>query len=77
MLDWIIEWTVYGGGGALLGCLLALFITSRTFYFSRLFETWRFIAGSTLIGFLAGALGGEPGINWIGQKLRQASERDH
>jgi hypothetical protein len=71
-MDWLVEAVVYGGGGALLGLGLALLIASR----------WRsqtlvmiLVPGLTLAGFLAGALGGESGITWVGRMIRERESR--
>ena len=69
LVDWLVEAIVYGGGGALLGLGLALLILSQ----------WRFgipraggyfVLGATLTGFLAGTLGGERGVTWLGNWIR-------
>jgi hypothetical protein len=61
--DRLIEFVVYGGGGAVLGfcfgCLCA-----------RWLLRWRVIAFCTVAGFAAGALGGERGVDWIGRRIR-------
>lgn len=66
-LDWLIESVVYGGAGALIGFVLAVAIFSRIPLLRRPLEV---TIAATALGFLAGALFGERGINWLGQKLR-------
>jgi hypothetical protein len=75
-LDWIIEWTVYGIGGALLGGLLALFLVTRVPFLMRRGGIVRMVLLSALIGLLAGGLGGEAGINWLGRTFRDRNEKD-
>ena len=71
-LDWLVEITVYGGGGALLGFGLGAVIASRMIYFRR---TGYILAACTLVGFLFGTLGGEWGVNWIGRLIREREQR--
>jgi hypothetical protein len=73
LADWGIELLVYGGGGALLGFLLAVVILSRVVIIVR--YSWVLVAGLTLLGFLAGVLGGERGVNWIGSLIRRREQR--
>ncbi|OWK43806.1 hypothetical protein [Fimbriiglobus ruber] len=70
-IDWLVEIVVYGGGGALLGFFLAIFIGSRLPFFRR---SIYLIGGLTLAGFLFGALGGERGINLIGRMIREREQ---
>ena len=72
-VDLLIESVVYGGGGALLGLGLGLLIVSRIPLF-RLTGRWELIAGLTIAGFLAGTLGGERGVNWVGRMIRSREE---
>jgi hypothetical protein len=66
VLDWILEFVIYGGGGAFLCGLLGFAITSRLR--SRHWETYLLvIGGAASVGFLVGALFGERGINRIGE----------
>jgi hypothetical protein len=67
LLDWLVESAVYGGAGALIGFVLAIAIFSRIPLVRRPSEV---TIAFTAFGLLAGALFGERGINWIGQKLR-------
>ena len=64
VLDWILEFVIYGGGGAFLCGLLGFAIAARVR------GNWEvrvmIIGGMTLGGFLIGALFGERGINVIG-----------
>lgn len=71
--DWLIESAVYGGGGALLGLGLGFLIVTRIPVF-RLGGRWELIAGLAVAGFLAGVLGGERGVNWVGRMLRSREE---
>ena len=48
-------------------------ILSRIFRFTR--YGWVMIVACTVLGFLAGLFGGEPGINWIGRMIRDREER--
>ncbi|HZY84205.1 MAG TPA: hypothetical protein VFE78_05210 [Gemmataceae bacterium] len=77
--DWLVEVVVYGGGGALLGCGLAVLILSqlpRLMGRGGLFEfAWALVGGLTLLGFLFGTFGGERGINWVGRMIRDREER--
>lgn len=75
LLDWFLEFIVYGLGGGLLGLLLG-FIMFR-------FTGWALGRGSSrlllvvspaIVGFLAGGLFGERGVNWIGSHLRNLEE---
>ena len=68
-LDWLIEWVVYGGGGGLLGFLLALLLLSRVPFLGRVANR-SLLFGCTLVGLLAGGLGGEAGVNWLGRIIR-------
>ena len=72
-VDLLIESVVYGGGGALLGLGLGLLIVSRVPLF-RLGGGGKAIVGLTLAGFLAGTLGGERGVNWVGRMIRSREE---
>src|SRR5262245_40877632 len=74
LVDWLIEFAVYGGGGGLLGFLLAVVILSRV-RFQVLEVSWLVLIGFTLVGLLAGGLGGERFINWIGETIRGAQQR--
>lgn len=71
VVDWCVEFAVYGGGGALLGFLLGVVILSRV----RVTRYgWLLIVGLTAAGFLAGGLGGERAINWIGRMIREREQ---
>jgi hypothetical protein len=67
LLDWLIESVVYGGAGALVGFVLSVMIFARIPLVRRPIEVTLAV---TAFGLLVGALFGERGINWIGQKLR-------
>jgi hypothetical protein len=73
-VDWLVEAVVYGGGGGLLGLGLAILILSKVRFLLFLEPAWLFIAVLTLTGILAGALGGERGVNWIGRMIRDREE---
>ena len=73
-LDWLVEWVVYGGGGGLLGFLLAILILSRVPFLGRVVNR-SLLLGCTLVGLLAGGLGGEAGVNWIGRIIRNWEKR--
>jgi len=72
--DWLVEALVYGGGGALLGLGLALVLLSRLSVFGH-WSARYLIPGLTVIGFLAGLLGGERGINFVGEMIRDRENR--
>lgn len=75
-LDYFVELLVYGGGGALLGFGLFLLIVIRIPFLTRLSgRRWTACAILMLLGFLLGAFGGERGINWLGQKIREREQR--
>ena len=66
VLDWFLEFVIYGGGGAFLAGLLGFAVASRmrgSGWQPRVF----IIAGFASVGFLIGALFGERGINSIGE----------
>lgn len=65
--EWLVEALIYGGAGALVGFALSIAVLSRLWVFRRPSEV---ILVATAFGFVVGALFGERGINWIGQKLR-------
>ncbi len=65
-----IELLVYGGGGALLGLLLAIVILSRIRIVGFGESTWLLLVGLPALGFLLGAFGGERGVNWVGRVIR-------
>jgi hypothetical protein len=77
-MDWLVEVLVFGLGGALLGFGLAVLILSQwpgsdlPFLF---LDSWYFFATLTVLGFLAGLLGGERGVNWLGQRIRDRENR--
>jgi hypothetical protein len=73
--EWLLELVVYGGGGALLGFGLALLLVSQVGVLLRFGTTKWLIVGLTVLGGLAGGLGGERGINWIGGLIRGWEER--
>ena len=70
--DVFIEFAVYGTGGGILGFLLGVVIVSRM-YFVR--ERWLLVVGLTLAGFLAGGVGGEAGVNWVGRMIREREQQ--
>lgn len=73
-MDWLVEAVVYGGAGALLGLGLSLLIVGR-FRMLGPRQGWMLIPMLTLVGFVAGLLGGEAGINWIGRMIRERENR--
>jgi hypothetical protein len=73
LVNWLIESLVYGGGGAVLGFGLALVLLAQT-GLGLVRGRWMILVGLTATGFLVGLLGGERGINWIGQMIR---DRQH
>jgi|SRR6266511_5623019 len=71
--DFFIELAVYGVGGAVLGFLLGVVLLKGMGHVGL--EGWLVVLPTTAVGFLAGGLVGERGINWIGRKIRE-HERD-
>ncbi len=61
---------MYGGGGALLGCGLAVLILSQLRWIDLAVGGGVVVAVLTGVGFLAGLLGGERGVNWVGRMIR-------
>jgi hypothetical protein len=70
--DWLVESVVYGGGGALLGLGLSLLVLSRV-RFAR--YGWAVVLACTAAGFLAGLIGGERGVNWMGRMIRDREQQ--
>jgi hypothetical protein len=66
---------VYGGGGALLGFGLAVVILSQLHRLATPRGGWVLVPALTVAGFLAGLLGGERGVNWVGQMIRERHDR--
>jgi hypothetical protein len=64
-VDRLVEAVVCGGGGAFLGFGLAVLILSRL-----PIRSWLIIPGLTIAGGIAGLFGGERGIDWIGNMIR-------
>jgi hypothetical protein len=73
--EWLLEFVVYGGGGALLGLGLALLIVSQLRFVMRFGSVKWTIVLLTVAGGLVGGLGGERGINWLGRLIRGWEER--
>jgi hypothetical protein len=69
--DRLIEFTVYGIGGGLIGFCLGGFLMQKLLIFSGALY---FIAASTLFGFVVGGFGGERGVAWIGSRMRDREE---
>jgi hypothetical protein len=69
-VDWLVETVVYGGGGALLGFGLAILLLAKLRYLAPVLDGWTAILVLTAVGFLAGFLGGERGVNWVGGMIR-------
>lgn len=75
-LDWFLEITLYGGGGALLGFGLAVLILSQALRVVRApYVTWAIISTFTLAGLLVGIIGRERGVEWIGRIIRNREDR--
>src|SRR3954470_20689765 len=72
--DWAAETVVYGGGGALLGFGLAVFLLSRLGGFGGGRTGWTLVAGLTLLGLLVGLFGGERGVVWVGRMIRDRED---
>jgi hypothetical protein len=66
-IDWLLEALIYGGACALIGFGLSIAIFARIPLVRRPSEA---VIAMTVFGLLVGALFGERGINWLGQKLR-------
>ena len=65
--DWLLEALIYGGACALIGFVLSTAIFARIPLVRRPAEV---TIAMTVFGLLVGAVFGERGINWLGQKLR-------
>ena len=71
--DFVVETVVYGGGGAVLGFGLGALVASRLpIPVGK--PTKYIVGGCTLAGFLLGAVGGEPAVNWVGRLLRDRED---
>src|SRR5580704_13978954 len=75
IVDWGVEAVVYGGGGALLGLGLALLILGQSRGLIGPRGGWPLLLALPTSGFLLGLFGGERGINWIGQMIRDREKR--
>jgi len=74
LADWLVEIVIYGVGGALLGFGFAILVLSRL-RFGFWFESGLVLtAGLTIIGFVAGLLCGERGVNWIGRMIQNRED---
>jgi hypothetical protein len=73
--DWLVEGLVYGGGGALLGLGLALLVLSQWRGLAVPARGWVIVPALTAVGFLAGLLGGERGVSWVGRLIRDRENR--
>src|SRR5262245_22337230 len=78
--DWLVEAVVYGGGGALVGFGLAALILGQVAGRSGAGAAvgargWPIFVGLTLLGFVLGTLGGERGITWIGEMIRDQEKK--
>jgi hypothetical protein len=71
LVDRLVEAVVCGGGGALLGFCLAILILSQLRGLLLFRRTWTFVVGLTALGFVAGLLGGERGVFWLGRMIRE------
>jgi hypothetical protein len=70
-LEWLLEFSLYGLGGGLLGLGLAVLILSRLrflMFFESGLLTFTLLTG---IGFVAGGLAGERGLEWVGGMIRR------
>jgi hypothetical protein len=73
--DRLIEISVYGAGGAFLGVCLGLLCLRLVFRLGSMgLWWWGFLAGCAALGFVAGGLGGERGIEWIGRMIRDRDD---
>ncbi len=75
LIDWCVEFVIYGGGGGLLGFGLGALIVSKLLaawwgFWWGSWESALIVGGTTIVGFVAGGLGGERGVNWLGSKIR-------
>jgi hypothetical protein len=75
LTDWLVETVVYGGGGGLLGFGLGVLILSQWRSLVLLRHGWAMVATLTVLGFIAGLLGGEWGVNRVGRMIRDQEER--
>jgi hypothetical protein len=71
LVDRLVEVVVCGGGGAVLGFALAILILSQLRGLLWFRRTWTLIGGLTLMGFVAGVVGGERGLEWVGRMIRE------
>ena len=77
VLDWILEFVIYGFGGGLLGLLFGFMLFRYSpWLIRRGVAGLIFVGVMALVGFLAGGLFGERGINWIGSHVRGLEEDD-
>jgi|GEM_PF-2778380 len=67
--EWLIEAIIYGGGLSLLCMAVACGLGGRGFN-PRLVNVY-FVLVCGAVGFLAGALGGETVIDWVGRRIRK------
>jgi hypothetical protein len=72
--DRLAETVIYGGGGALLGFLLALVCLSD-WRISLQGEGQGVVPTFTIIGLILGVVAGERGVNWIGRMIRDLMGR--
>lgn len=71
-LDWLIEFVLCGGAGAILGFCLAVFVVLRLGLPFRFMEArLTIVASCVLVGFILGALGGIRGLDWMGRRVRK------
>lgn len=77
-LDWLLEFVIYGFGGGFFGFLIGSLILRCTYWGIRPVPArLLLVAVPTAIGFLAGGLFGERGINWIGSLVSRIYEDDY
>lgn len=74
LADRMIEFAIYGSGGAVLGFLLAWVLISRVYWYGDLWPALAVIAVCTIVGMVAGGMLGEAGIVWLGKYIRRTEE---
>jgi hypothetical protein len=77
VLDWVLEFVIYGGGCALLVFILGFFLLGRFYFRSMIQGGWIVVAAMTMVAFLLGGLFGERGVNWVGSLLRQWEDENY
>jgi hypothetical protein len=74
-VDRLVEAVVYGGAGGLLGLGLAVLLLSQFHWVMWFKRSWLVVLTLTAVGFAAGLLGGERGVEWLGRRIREREDR--